>query len=293
MTWRTFPKYAYRRLVVCDRTAIGWARYLLPVKNHPLDERSRMDYRGIRNPGRESVASFRYQRRFRPPKKICALKLEWKHSQKEDLDVVHRSARERHSLFITDVISCVTWGGNWPRRSRTVFCLESLIPRSTPRSRSVRTTSILPQSAASCIAVPAEVLVLTSTPEARRTSTTALKQGVKQFRWLTVIILVGNWVIFKKPSSRNDKINVRCFLHHKSLYFGSNNIVTIGSTDMTKTLLFWFLLASRIVMVYHENLVTLKKEIPLNFSRPTKWQKNLPWWVANMMWHVIWSTVNW
>lgn len=75
---------------------------------------------------------------------------------------------------MTAVISCVTWGGNCPNKSSTVLCLESLIPRSTPRSSNVRTTSILPQSAASCIAVPAEVLVLTLTPDASNTSTTAL-----------------------------------------------------------------------------------------------------------------------
>lgn len=118
------------------------------------------------------VTARRETRRFSPPDirlVNCTARL---------LGTCRRRERERaggYALFITAVMSWVTCGGNCPRRSSTVFCRESRMPRSTPLSRSARTTSIFPQSAASCIAVPADVLVFTSTPAASNTSTTALK----------------------------------------------------------------------------------------------------------------------
>jgi len=73
------------------------------------------------------------------------------------------------------VMSWVTWAGNCPSRSMTVFCCESRIPRSTPPSSSVLTTSTFPQRAASCSAVPPGVRTLTSKPAASNTATTALE----------------------------------------------------------------------------------------------------------------------
>lgn len=138
-------------------------------------------YRGNRL-GYTLMTARRETRRFSPPDirlVNCTARL---------LGTCMRRERERerdevgYALFITAVMSWVTCGGNCPRRSSTVFCRESRMPRSTPLSRSARTTSILPQSAASCIAVPADVLVFTSTPAASNTSTTALKPtGVFSF----------------------------------------------------------------------------------------------------------------
>ena len=105
-----------------------------------------------------------------------------------------------YALFITAVMSWVTCGGNCPRRSSTVFCRESRMPRSTPLSRSARTTSIFPQSAASCIAVPADVLVFTSTPAASNTSTTALKPTYLYFPFFfplppSLLFFFSDWIM--------------------------------------------------------------------------------------------------
>lgn len=109
--------------------------------------------------------------------------------------------RERaggYALFITAVMSWVTCGGNCPRRSSTVFCRESRMPRSTPLSRSARTTSIFPQSAASCIAVPADVLVFTSTPAASNTSTTALKPTYLYFPFFSPLFFFSDWIMARR-----------------------------------------------------------------------------------------------